>query len=359
MTEPFELRYGRLDRMVHRLAFATTQAQLGLADLEDRMFGRDALKSDLKRPVFVTGLPRAGTTLLLELIASQPEFGTHSYRDMPFVICPLLWDKLSRSFRRDTGTTERAHGDGMTVSVDSPEAFEEMLWKAYWQDHYLQDRIIPWGGDTDPDFDELFTNHMKKIVALRAAPGGAGRYVSKNNANIARIRYLRALFPDALLVIPFREPVAHASSMHRQHLRFTGMHQADPFVRRYMEAIGHHDFGEGFKPIDFGQWLDGSDNSDPERLEFWLAYWSAAYSRLVDETDEGCVLVDFDALCAAPLPHLERLGTAIRFEADQNFTAQVSRISPSGNKDPGKLGAPSSLVGTAQELHQKLRKSTC
>ena len=27
---------------------------------------------------------------------------------------------------------ERAHGDGMTIGYDSHEAFEEVLWRAFW-----------------------------------------------------------------------------------------------------------------------------------------------------------------------------------------------------------------------------------
>ena len=60
----FRNSYGWLDRSLHRMAFATPSAQLGFADLECKLFRRelDGVRAD--RPLFVTGLPRAGTTIL-------------------------------------------------------------------------------------------------------------------------------------------------------------------------------------------------------------------------------------------------------------------------------------------------------
>ena len=58
------------------------------------------------------------------------EFETLTYRDMPFILAPLLWDKISRPLRKAGEKVERAHGDGMMVSFDSPEAFEEVVWLA-------------------------------------------------------------------------------------------------------------------------------------------------------------------------------------------------------------------------------------
>ena len=82
--------YSRIDRLLHRMAFSGTQIQVALADIEDQVYARNIPTGPVARPVFVTALPRAGTTLLLEAVASLPEFATHTYRHMPFVLCPLL-----------------------------------------------------------------------------------------------------------------------------------------------------------------------------------------------------------------------------------------------------------------------------
>ena len=65
----------------------------------------------------------------------------------------------------------------------------------------------------------LVGNHIKKIIALRSGSAGKSlRYISKNNLNIARLGYLLRLFPDARIVIPFRDPIQHAASLLKQHL---------------------------------------------------------------------------------------------------------------------------------------------
>mgnify|MGYP006199804513 CR=1 FL=1 len=58
--------------------------------------------------------------------------------------------------------------------------------------------------------------------------------------------------------------------MHLQHIRFLEIHEQDDFVREYMEAIGHHDFGAGLKPVNFGNWL--ADAADPKDLALELAF---------------------------------------------------------------------------------------
>ena len=45
--------------------------------------------------VFVSGLARSGTTILLNALYESDEFASLSYKDMPFVLAPNLWSKLS------------------------------------------------------------------------------------------------------------------------------------------------------------------------------------------------------------------------------------------------------------------------
>ena len=134
---------------------------------------------------------------------------------------------------REDSPVERAHGDGMMISVDSPEAFEEIIWKGFWPSRYLSDRIVPWAEPEFADFERFFRDHMRKIILLRSGVSSRHfRYISKNNPNISRIGYLKRVFPDSIIVVPFRAPLQHASSMLRQHRNFTKIHEQDPFALR-------------------------------------------------------------------------------------------------------------------------------
>jgi hypothetical protein len=112
---------------LHHFAFRALWAQQALGELENRLFADRLSRTEIIRPVFITLLPSAGTTLLLEVLNSLGEFSSHTYRDMPFLLCPLVWDRLSRNFRIAAYSKERAHGDGVAINSDSPEAFEGVL----------------------------------------------------------------------------------------------------------------------------------------------------------------------------------------------------------------------------------------
>jgi hypothetical protein len=309
---PTATSYSALDRCMHRLAFATCGTQTLIADFEDRLFaGRlAAIKAD--RPVFVTALPRAGTTMLLEILARLPDFAVHTYRDMPFVLIPCLWSRFSRGFQRSSQARERAHGDGMLIDFDSPEALEEVLWKTFWPRHYRDDRIIPWREDErQEEFAEFFRSHMRKIILLRRGEQAhAARYLSKNNLNIARTRMLRRLFPGSVTIVPFRQPLQHASSLLQQHRNFLNIHKEDPFACTYMRAIGHYDFGKNLRPVDFDGWVESCSLHTAQSLAFWLEYWVITYRHLLTDKDQ-LIFVSYEALCADPGADLRRLAERI------------------------------------------------
>ena len=318
--------YGWFDRTLHRLAFANLDAQKVLDGLETRLFRDSLSQTQPERPVFVTSLPRAGTTLLLEVLHSLPEFGSATYRHMPFALCPLLWQSVSGRFRRRASLAERAHGDGMDVGFDSPEAFEEVVWTAFWPDRYRSDRIVPWAADDrEPGFESFFGHYVHKVVAADGVP--ARRYLSKNNANIARLDLLPALFPDCAIVVPVRNPWAQTASLERQHQRFRRIHAEEPFARRYVEWLGHFEFGEALRPIDFAGWADRTDAAPTDRA-FWLTYWAAAFEAILAAPSDRLILVDYDALCQRPVAHLAALGRALGVADVDALVTQSVRFHP-------------------------------
>ncbi|HSK41347.1 MAG TPA: sulfotransferase [Arenibaculum sp.] len=355
-------QYSWLDRFLHRVAFAQIEMQQGLSSLEDRMFAGRIPDTAPERPVFVTSLPRAGTTLLLETLSGLGDFATHTYRDMPFVLCPMLWNRMSAGFRKTQDLRERAHGDGMAVGYDSPEAFEEVAWMAFWEDKYLPDRIIPWtAADRNSEFETFLNAHMRKIVALRAdargdaescEDGGTLRYLSKNNANVARLELLPALFPDCRILVPVRAPWGHVRSLHHQHARFLDLHGTDGFGRSYMAWLGHFEFGATLKPIDFGGWLDRSGPLDPLRDEFWIAYWTNAYEAVLAAAGPNVRFIDYDCLCAEPRSMLEALAEAADLKDPAPLLARADRFRPPTAYAPPD-GAPVTLR-RATELHAAL-----
>lgn len=360
----FENRYSAVDRWVHAFAFASAPVQVACSRLEDRMFRRRIAAVKVARPVFITALPRAGTTVLLNLCATQPEFVTHTYRQMPFLFTPLWWDAFTRRFRAADVPQERAHGDGLLVSADSPEALEEMLWLEYWPEHYAEDRVIPWPPEeAQAGFEPFFRQHMRKLAALQSRAGRSAysaeferRYISKNNANLGRVRWLAQAFPSARFLIPFRPPLQHAASLLQQHLNFMRIHAEDPFARLYMAGVGHFDFGANLRPIDFGGWRpqDGP-GADPRQLEFWLRYWIAAYRDVATlSAGDRVRFVRFHRLCQEPRQGLAELAGFLDLADPAGFVRQAETLHPPREHAVDVAALPPSLVQEAEGLHQVL-----
>lgn len=305
------------------------------------------------RPVFITSLPRAGTTVLLDILHRLPGLASHTYRDMPFVLTPVLWHSVSSAFQRRGTARERAHGDGLAVSEDSPEAFEEVLWKKFYPDKYAGERIALWtAADADASFAGYFTEHMRKVIALREPEADAGRYLSKNNGNIARIELLRNLFPDATILVPVRHPVEHALSMLRQHRNFLEQHAKEPFTREYMADIGHFEFGSLHKPFAFAGFAEAGAGLDPGSVEYWLAYWLCAFEHLAGI--EGVRFVCFEQLCMAGAEGIARIAEHLQVTADSKQLADLAAMLRPPKPRRDDLPLPTATKTQALDLYTTL-----
>lgn len=353
-----ESNYSVLDRAIHRLAFANPSIQATAADIERILYGKRFRHLAVESPVFVTSLPRAGTTLFLEILNRVPGLATHSYRDMPFVLAPILWDAVSRGFRRPPDLRERAHGDGMAVGYDSPEAFEEVLWRAFWPAKYEGERIALWSEhDEVREFRDVFRDHIRKIMVLRSGEGSRKRYASKNNANIARIGFLTKLFPDCIILVPFRDPIAQAASLLRQHRRFRTLHERDAFSKKYMDDIGHLEFGELHRPIQFDGMNEVQSGYRPDTLDYWIAYWERAFGHILRHKD-AVLLVSYEAFCAAAPKIIPALAERLRIPADALTIALGDRLRAPREHGLDAKGEDGDLERKARAMHQELLGSS-
>ena len=354
----FQDRYSQLDRLLHRLAFSTIEIQKALADIEDRVYAKRFSGITIDRPVFLTALPRAGTTLLLETLSRLKTFVTHTYRNMPFLLIPLLWHTFSHRFRVPDTPVSRAHDDGMTIGFDSPEAFEEIVWRAFWPDKYPADRIVTWTAadeDTHEEFAPFITNHVAKLIALRTDVNrNTVRYLSKNNANVSRIPKIIQVFPNAVILVPFRRPLDHVASTLHQHRHFQNVHAAEPLTKRYMEDVGHFEFGANLRPIDFDHWLTQEELNLTHTADFWLKYWCAAYAHIVAAPSDNVVLVSYDRLCADPTAVLRCIGNAIGLDQPTDLLSTTGRFRAPTRYDADALNVNRHQLDAASTLHQEL-----
>lgn len=297
---------------------------LRLARMESDALSGALAAQPVRQPIFVCGLARAGTTILLEALACHPDVATHRYSDYPFIHLPYWWGKLSGKVLQQGGeASERAHGDRIAVTPHSPEAMEEALWMSFFDTlHGGNAKALLDANTSNPAFEEHFRSHIAKLLLVR----GRNRYVSKGNYNISRLAYLQKILPDARFIVPVRHPLAHVASLVRQHRHFSAGLADNPKGREHLRRIGHFEFGPERQAIAIADmrdiehlWAKGED------VRGWARYWSRLNGFVLEQmkaTDNlgGAVrLLRYEDLCANPLRELTALFAHAELPADQDW----------------------------------------
>jgi Sulfotransferase family len=302
-------------------------------DWETRLLASEIEGIEIAAPIFICGLARSGSTILLECLAGHPDTATHRYRDYPGVMAPVFWDRISaRLYAQNSPPMERAQGDGITVTPESAEAMEEMLWMAFHPHSHepaCDNRIGPHA--VAPHFAAFYRDHIRKLLWLRQGR----RYLSKGNYNLVRLGALIEIFPDARIIVPLRDPVTHIASLMRQHALFSAAETRYPAALRYMQRVGHFEFGLDRRPLNVGNaeataavqnlWRHGSE------VEGWSLYWANLHDYLAMRLGEDALLgkatlvVRFEELCADPHGMLSRILTHARLAADDAWIAAMAQ----------------------------------
>jgi hypothetical protein len=211
-----------------------------------RLLVEDTLKrhpeiheQEIAKPLIVAGLPRSGTTHLLNLMAADTRFRSlplwESYEPIPRPGEPVSDDADDPRWQR---TDEAWQGMQMSTPLlasmhpMNPEHIHEELelmgpdfasynyeWLApspTWRDHYYQH-------DQTPHYEYMKT--LLKILQWRRGPN---RWVLKCPQHMEQLPVLHQVFPDATIAITHRDPVeviqsaitmlAYGQRMNRKHV---------------------------------------------------------------------------------------------------------------------------------------------
>lgn len=301
-----------------------------LGDMETSLLSEILEPLTVQKPIYVSGLARSGSTLLLELLNQHPETTTHRYRDFPLLYTPYWWNRfLSFMPQEVEEAKERAHGDRLLVTSESPEAMEEVLWMGFFSGlHDSSHNNVLTSSEQNELFNSFYVDHIRKLLAVL----GGSRYLSKGNYNSTRIEYLAELFPDSVFVIPVRNPVTHIESLMRQHRKFKALHEKDNRLADHMERVGHFEFGAVRRLVNTGDfelaqeiehlWNTGED------ARGWAKYWASIYSYIAETIQsqglkDRCLVVRYEDLCSDPVAQVNILSDHCALEGLTQFSSDV------------------------------------
>ncbi len=180
----------------------------------------EALAADVAAPVFVSGPPRTGTTILLELLALDPNLrGVRGYE----AHFPL-------------GTLPESGADALACSEPEQEFWadiqpEFMTMHELRSDlpvecvHFCQPEFRSWhwpmmhaignlgARGADLDFGAVYRWHKNFLQTLQHIDGAPARFLLKSPAHMGTLPDLFAAYPDARVILTHRDPIRFLGSV--------------------------------------------------------------------------------------------------------------------------------------------------
>jgi hypothetical protein len=308
-----------------------------LGNLESKFLKEEISQVQIEKPIYVSGLARSGTTILLEILSRHRGVVSYQYKDYPPVYTPFWWNwLLARMLTQKVKPTERAHRDGILVTPDSPEAMEEILWMTFFPNvHNPKTSNILNQSTNNLEFENFYPKNIQKLLLVR----NGNRYLAKGNYNITRLEYILKLFPDARFVIPIRHPVSHIASLIKQHALFCEGERESPRALKHLQRIGHFEFGLDIRPINIGDetkeimtlWENKQD------VKAWSIYWNQIHGYIADRLEDNpnlrkaSMVIRFEDFCDSPKETLNALMNHCCLEEGQEVVREFA----------GKIKSPS------------------
>jgi hypothetical protein len=273
----------------------------------------ESLKVD--RPIFITGLARAGTTITLEMLSKHPDVATHRYLHMVMPYVPHWMQSFADKTPIMLSPTERVHKDRIMVNRNSPEAVEEIFWQRYFEATLDESTSNVMSEDiSNPEFEEFYERHIRKLMRDQLRT----RYAAKNNYNVARMEYIQKIFPNVKFLIIVRNPFDHIASLAKQDKILSEVERQDPRLLDWTKIIGHREFGGAKICINLGdsntvQEIRNHWSDKTAYVKGWAKYWASVYSHVHQTLEnnqklaEAALVVRYETLCEEPDATIDRI----------------------------------------------------
>jgi hypothetical protein len=287
-----------------------------LGQLESKFLASQMAAMRIDRPIYILGLPRAGTTISAQMLSEHPDVTTHRYSDFVLPYTPWWWNRVfpKLPIQALRSPVERVNRDRLQVTRDSSEGVEEMIWQRFF--HHLHDSSrsnVLDDSTLNSDFERFFKDHIRKLLLVR----GRSRYVSKNNPCVMRMRYLHRIFPDARFLLYIRNPIDHAASVLKQDRLFADLAHDDQRMIRMNKMNGFHEFGPNYVPVNAGNDAIVQEicrcRNEGRMVRARALQWASVFAFIIEqlkhdpELARAVCVVRYEDLCAKPGETIDRI----------------------------------------------------
>ncbi len=264
-----------------------------------------AVDAPMPRPVFVTGLPRSGTTALHRLLTADPR---HQGLELWLAAAPQPRPPRSewpehpdhRRVQEDLDRRVAANPGLNGMHFMAPDVVEECWWldrQTFRSWSFPSTAHLPsyarWLADQDLTAGYL---HHRRALQLIGANEPERRWVLKNPSHLFALDALLAAYPDALVVQIHRDPVAAIASVSS------------------LTASSARGTSSTFTPEAIG----------PYCLEFWATGADRFRTARASYSPDLFLDVDYDELVRDPLAAVSRVYDALAVPFDDTARTAVT-----------------------------------
>lgn len=242
------------------------------------------------KPIFIIGSGRSGTTILYELLSAHPDLAwitnlTDTYPTLPFL--SLL----------SNGPLKRING----YFGPSGEAINVYDYCGITRPIYDEKRAL-----RASDLTSTMESRLRGIIVSHLKYMNKKRFVSKNTLNVARISFLRDVFPDAKFIHIVRNACAVASSLSRV---------------AWWEGLNIWWCGKTPK-----QWV--SEGGDPFELcaRHWCRQVSEVVSQKAQISKENFYEIKYEELASNKLSTINKIARYLELDYTEHYNEIVSSI---------------------------------
>ena len=245
---------------------------------------------------------------------------------MPFIFSPNLFKFFNK---KNISKKERIHADDITIDLNSPEAFDEIFFKN--NQNYVKDELLNY-------IELILTSENKQ------------KYLSKNNLNYKRIDLITTLMPKSIFLIPIRDPLQHSYSLLKTHLHFTKLQKKNDFIRRYMNYLGHNEFG-----LNHISWNKSIDFNNYDDINYWIEQWIFFYENIYQKykSYNNCFFLIYEELSNPK--YIESLIEKINLKKEKNINLNYFKNS---NKEKIDIEYNENILNEAVKIYKKFKNES-